>query len=435
MKKIGSLLLCLALVLGLAAYMPETAKAAEALTTGKCGAKVTYSFDSGTGTLTIRGTGDMTDYAEGASPFCGRKEILSVVIEDGVTSAGKDAFTDCFSMKSAEFGKDVRTISEAAFYGCIGLESMTMQPDSVTYIGDWAFAHCKAMKEIRLPDSVAYVGYQSFDDTGYYLDRSNWENKVLYIGKCLYSGVYNEKYTDEKAMNGYAYASGNTISWRMSGVLTEEHYTIKDGTTVIADSGFKGTYIKSVTIPDSVVTIGPSAFYGLGIKQITVPDGVTTIYSSTFAKSGIESVKLPKGITAIGQDAFSGCSSLMKFTIPGKVTVIEDGTFAGTGLKSVTIPKGVRSIGNGAFFNCASLKKVTIKNGVRVIGEDAFCYCRKLKSVTIPKSVTIINRCAFGYNGDHSSERVKGFTIKGYKGSAAQKYAKENQFRFVEVKK
>ncbi|MBQ1903010.1 MAG: cell wall-binding repeat-containing protein, partial [Ruminococcus sp.] len=65
------------------------------------------------------------------------------------------------------------------------------------------------------------------------------------------------------------------------------------------------------------------------------------------------------------------------------------------------------------------------------IGELAFYDCYRLTSVTIPQSVTQIGKEALGYT---YGVKVDGFTICAKKGTAAEKYAKDNGFKFVEIK-
>ena len=56
-----------------------------------------------------------------------------------------------------------------------------------------------------------------------------------------------------------------------------------------------------------------------------------------------------------------------------------------------------------------------------------------MKSVYIPESVNVIENYAFGYVfGDNGFEKSDGFTIYGEAGSAAQKYAEDNGFAFIE---
>ena len=85
------------------------------------------------------------------------------------------------------------------------------------------------------------------------------------------------------------------------------------------------------------------------------------------------------------------------------------------------------------------MKEVTIQNNVTEIEDRAFDNCKSLKSITIPASVKKIGKMAFGYvlkyqpSGDESyiDVPIKGFTIKGYKDTAAEKYAKKNGFKIV----
>ena len=61
----------------------------------------------------------------------------------------------------------------------------------------------------------------------------------------------------------------------------------------------------------------------------------------------------------------------------------------------VVIPDSVTSIGDSAFYNCSSLRSVTIGESVTTIGSSAFYECYSLTSVTIPDSVTTIGDYAF----------------------------------------
>ena len=75
------------------------------------------------------------------------------------------------------------------------------------------------------------------------------------------------------------------------------------------------------------------------------------------------------------------------------------------------------------------------------IGYNAFMGCLNIKSVTIPSGINEIGRHAFGYSGSYYDsdnwefiyEKVDGFTIYGYAGTAAEDYAKENGFEFIEL--
>lgn len=64
-------------------------------------------------------------------------------------------------------------------------------------------------------------------------------------------------------------------------------------------------------------------------------------------------------------------------------------------------------------------------HSVASIGAEAFKDCTSLKSITIPASVTNISSSAF--------EGCTSLTIYGAKGSAAESYANEHGFTFIEI--
>ncbi len=74
------------------------ASAASQEVSGTCGENVTWSLNESTGTLTISGTGPMTDYSNYRdTPFYYDDRIKNVIIESGITSIGEWIFSDCAS--------------------------------------------------------------------------------------------------------------------------------------------------------------------------------------------------------------------------------------------------------------------------------------------------------------------------------------------------
>lgn len=73
--------------------------------------------------------------------------LESVVIGSGVTTIGNGAFSDCSGLKSVELGSGVTTIEAGAFSDCTGLESVVIG-SRVTSIGGWAFYGCDGLKNV-----------------------------------------------------------------------------------------------------------------------------------------------------------------------------------------------------------------------------------------------------------------------------------------------
>ena len=336
-----------------------------------------FSYDSDSGTYSVVGikSSDVTDLVIpatfrnkpvvriGKAAFA-RTELVSVSIPDSVTYIGELAFAQCPSLSSVIIGNGVTRIGDNAFNGCVALTSITI-PGSVTNVGSNAFSHCSGLS------AVHYVG-----------DIAGW------------CGI-----TFESVNGNPLYHAHNLYT---NDILVTD-LVIPDTISVIKDFLFYNcTSLTSVTIPDCVESIGLCAF--AGCEKLT-------------------KVAVGNGVTDIGEDAFSGCTELSSINIPNSVTNIGSGAFYHcSGLTSITIPAGVVDIGNSAFKycsslcsvywnaidcgpvrngrdspifeNCTNLTTIIIGNDVKTIPSNAFSRC-SLTSITIPASVTKIGSCAF----------------------------------------
>lgn len=91
---------------------------------GTCGEDLTWILDD-EGTLTISGTGAMTNFVFGESPWYGNAAIKNVIIEEGVTSIGDDAFDGCSELTSVSIPASVTAIGDLAFFECDSLTNVT----------------------------------------------------------------------------------------------------------------------------------------------------------------------------------------------------------------------------------------------------------------------------------------------------------------------
>ena len=426
------------LLLFLFALLPMLAMADAS---GSCGTNVTYTFDSSTGTLTIQGSGAMTNYYPySVAPWSSyENDIKTVIIEDGVTSIGYLAFSDCSGLTSVTIPNSVTSIGNQAFQGCSGLTSVTI-PNSVTRIGYDAFRDCSGLTSINIPNSVTYIGSNAFEGCSG-LTSITIPNSVTSIDYSAFRGCSgltsiavaqgNTKYDSRDNCNAIIESASNKL---IAGCKTT---IIPNSVTSIVDYAFYNcSGLTSVTIPNSVTSIGFAAFKGCsGLTSVTIGNSVTSIGGSAFSDcSSLTSVTIPNSVTSIGLYAFSGCSRLTSVTIGNSVTSIGYYAFSGcSGLTSITIPNSVTSIDYSAFRGCSGLQKVivpdiaawcgisfgdyesnplfyahhiysdenteitdlVIPNSVTSIGERAFYNCSGLTSVTIPNSVTSIGSEAF----------------------------------------
>ena len=135
-KYIVSLLAILALCVSLCVMAPDADAATVA--GGDCGENLTWSLDD-QGTLTISGTGAMTDWDYDGSPWYPiRWSIKKVVISDSVTYIGSQAFHDCINLSSVTIPDSVIMIGGRAFENTAWYAN---QPYGLVYAGKVAYQY------------------------------------------------------------------------------------------------------------------------------------------------------------------------------------------------------------------------------------------------------------------------------------------------------
>lgn len=267
---------------------------------GTCGDNLTWKLDD-EGTLTISGKGAMTEWVDSDSaPWKTYSNTINkVVIQPGVISIGKEAFSWCKNLRSITIPEGVTSIKNGAFYGCGALTSVTI-PESVTSIGIYAFQGCSRLTNITIPKSVTSIGGSAFE-----------------------------------------------------GCSSLTSITIPEGVTSIGDSAFEACRgLTSISLPESVIKIGNYAFKSTALTgKFVIPSGVTKIGDGLFENcQKLTEVVIPDGITFIGPYAFK-YTGITSFVIPDGIRTINVDTFYGTRLDRITIPVSVTAINPSAFGN------------------------------------------------------------------------------------
>ena len=137
--------------------------ASTAAATNSCGEGVTWALADGT--LTISGTGRMTNFTKDApAPWADQADqITTVEVEGTVTSVGATAFKDCTALTTVNIADGVEYIEAGAFNGCTALTEVNI-PLSVGYIKTGAFKGCTALTSVTIRDDCR-LDMNVFPDT------------------------------------------------------------------------------------------------------------------------------------------------------------------------------------------------------------------------------------------------------------------------------
>ena len=281
----------------------EPSSTPEIIDSGTCGDTVYWKLDS-EGLLTIYGEGDMVEIMDLNHPIRQRRDqIITAVIEDGVTSLSEYLFMQSASLTTLIMADSVATIRSQACYAATNLSTVKFSenltsisfmafrhtaltevyiPDTVTRLGQYVFMNCNSLTFVHLPDSLQSMGSQCFD--------------------------------------------------RCPNLTTVE---FPDGWVEIPWDAFCNTGLTNVELPNSIIKVGLRAFRNC---------------------QDLVSVHLPDGVTFLGDDCFDNCTSLTTINIPASLTEIRSGVFRNcTALEMLVIPDTVTLIRPDAFEGCTNL--------------------------------------------------------------------------------
>ncbi|HBN56535.1 MAG TPA: hypothetical protein DD414_07145 [Lachnospiraceae bacterium] len=389
---------------------------------------VQYELNLATGVLRIFGQGEMEDYDKDSGylpPWYGfRKMIQTVVIDEGVTTAGAWAFADCEELAQIEIHKDVAVIKTGAFSGCNCLNHVVI-PENVTCIEEKAFVDCwLALAEIFCADcEFCYadtfpegmlICYEPGGQTEASLAGISEDLLFPFSGEWYQmewdhassvnpSGTLHIRNTAESSidkMPDYPYVSFDSYTKRPWEFFRARINAVTiEGITNVGERAFADCEnLVSANMDDTIEIIGASAFSGcIGLESIHLSKSTEEIGGSAFdGCGGLKELAIPGSVKNIGSYAFRGCKSLEKAAFSQNMTSVEEGTFSGcVSLSEVTLPNSIISIGKSAFSGCGGLKEIIIPDSVKSIGSYAFSDCKSLEKTALPENMKVIEDGTF----------------------------------------
>ena len=392
-----------------------------------------------------------------ATPIDRWRDLKEVVIEEGVTEIGVDAFSVCTSLETVTLPESLQKIGEKAFSYCTSLKTINI-PASVNVIGPKAFFFCKSLTSIDIPEGVTEISYATF---GYAenLTAVNIPASVTRIGdfafqNCGFTSMDVPATVKELGEGAFSTCrSLENVTVPAETVSKKAFYfcdalksvTLTNDVKTIGEEAFRHcTSLESIEIPSSVTELGTCAFKNCfalktavikggtvkgslvteatfyncnALETLVISDNATldASFKAAYSKSTLKTVEIGKGeigdsafkscpnlttvelgngVTSVGDNAFSKCTALTSINIGDHVTSIGTSAFNGcTALKAANIGSG--AIGASAFQDCSSFASVTLGDGVTSIGANAFLRCKALTSMNIGSSVGIIENYAF----------------------------------------
>lgn len=400
----------LALTLAVPTVMPlelttGVVKAVEVTTTapsqkieGRCGDNAIYSYDEATRTLTISGTGAMWNGAN----YSRLGTVDKIVIGNGITVIGEDAFAKFNGVGSAEISDTVTTIKGNAF---------------------------NDLKSITIPKTVRTVETDAFYGVGKVVVEGDMNN--FQYGALGY-GVQEVQLKGSAETLGLALAEVQDRDY-LSVTITKDNNRCRIANGCLVSSDGKTVYYhisvsNKVTIPDTAVTIKSAAFYNQGIEEVKLGKNVTTIEPYAFAESEVSKLTTNSKLKKIGRCAFKGTIFLEKVTLKSSVAMSPKAFDQKVILTSTKSLKSAKTVMTSATFKKnkinAKFAKLTGAKGYQVQikkGGKTYKYFTTKTSIKVkaPKVFKKKYNVSFSYDIDNYTSKIEGkpayISVRPYK--------------------
>ena len=280
-------------------------------TLGQCGDKLYYTLEYLPGqytqdlntyqeipaaALVITGSGEMWDFDDEWSggtnmvPWMqNRSNIVEVRFPESISSIGNNAFARLWNCQFSNLPNSVRRIGVNAFYNDMFGEQLIL-PFSLERIETDAFKAVNLTKRVYIPRLVSYIAPGAIN--------------------CMYNvdnydiDMMNQTYSDD----GGCVIERATNKVIAGGKLS----TIPEGVQAIGARAFEGCRRENITLPNSLKEIGDYAFYDSYISEIRVPGNVKTIGQYAFAQcKKLINASLGDHVESVGRGAFDNCLNML----------------------------------------------------------------------------------------------------------------------------
>ncbi len=351
---------------------------------GSCGTNLTWSFNDATGKLTISGTGNKYDTNKPWSNYT--NSITSIEIEEGVTSTTNFKYLP--NLRTVVLADSVTTITRYAFSNCTSLQTVTFGRN-LKLIDEFAF-------NLTSPTAIYYPGTE---------EEFNKNVTVNDIESSQYDAIFTvliHEYQTPNAhfdsswiytnLNATIYLDGRMV---ITGTGNEIVQTFDDEAALIHHNYLDK--ITSLTFPESVTSIRMSLRDFTNLTEINLPSGLTHLDLPDIENTGFyrDQSNWENNLLYINKYLLRS-NGATEFNIREGTEFIATEAFAYTPLTYVTIPDSVKLIDSYAFAGCKSLSNIIIPDSVTYIRNHAFINCTSLEQIIIPDSVTYVGWFAFG---------------------------------------
>ena len=326
----------------------------------------------------------------------GCSSVKNFLLPESLTFIGGYAFANMGSLENCIVPNNVTTLGEGAFKNDSLLASVVLS-NRLPILNKELFSNCVVLDNLSIPASVTEIKNNAFTNcTSMKNLRIENGTEVMTVGRGL-NGV-TSMFRDcpiEKLHLGrwLTYDVNSSVCAPFQGQKDLTELTLGETVGTIGKYLFENcSALPEVVIPNGVESIGEESFYNCqSLSRLTLGEGLTSLGERAFFRNiSLDNVKMPSTLTAISDGCFSGCASLVNLELNSGLEIIGPRAFENCSkLSSVDIPAKVYGLGVEAFQGCTSLSVVTIPEGsISSVGARAFKGCSNVGWISLGSNVT-----------------------------------------------
>ncbi len=293
--------------------------------------------------------------------------VTEIELPDSVQIIGSNAFDNC-SVKTINIPSSVRTISDGAFRSS-AIESIVI-PETVEHIGKDIFSNCENLKSAELLCKVTVLPARAFFHC-YYLEYVELPESIVKIDKnAFYFCINLNNLILPKNLESIGYAV-------FYNCYSLKNFQLPDTITLIEGSAFEGCRsLEKINLPEKLTKLNGNVFDGCeNLIEITIGSELVDFQETSFAGANVklERIKVdPANPVLISDDTgvlyskdktklikFPASAAVGEYTVEATTEVINQYAFYyNKNLDTIIFPVALKSVGKYAFCNMEKLINV-----------------------------------------------------------------------------